>query len=89
MPRNCKFYDAPGHLIRRAQQLAVAIFMEETAGCDVTPVQYAILSALIDDPALLHRLRASQTLVKSIDRDADEWDAAYAEVLRAAETPQP
>lgn len=50
MARSFKFYDAPGHLIRRAQQLAVAIFMEETAGFDVTPVQYAILSALIDDP---------------------------------------
>jgi DNA-binding MarR family transcriptional regulator len=28
----------------------VAIFMEETAGYDVTPVQFAILNALIDDP---------------------------------------
>ncbi len=41
---------APGHLIRRAHQLSVAIFMEETAGNDVTPVQYAILNALLDDP---------------------------------------
>ncbi|MGH8847021.1 MAG: MarR family winged helix-turn-helix transcriptional regulator, partial [Polaromonas sp.] len=40
----------PGHLIRRAQQLAVAIFMEETAGFDATPVQFAILNALMDDP---------------------------------------
>ena len=47
------------------------------------------LQALLDDPALLHRLRTSQTMVKSIDHDADEWDAAYAEVLRATETPQP
>lgn len=44
------FQQAPGHLIRRAQQLAVAIFMEETASFDVTPVQFAILNALIDDP---------------------------------------
>lgn len=50
MAKNFKFYDAPGHLIRRAQQLAVAIFMEETSGFDVTPVQFAILSALIDAP---------------------------------------
>jgi len=44
------FEDAPGHLIRRAQQLAVAVFMEETAGFDATPVQFAILNALMDDP---------------------------------------
>jgi DNA-binding MarR family transcriptional regulator len=50
MPKSFNFSEAPGHLIRRAQQLAVAIFMEETAGFDVTPVQFAILNALIDDP---------------------------------------
>ena len=50
MPKSFNFQRAPGHLIRRAQQLAVAIFMEETAGFDVTPVQFAILNALMDDP---------------------------------------
>ncbi|MES2943517.1 MAG: MarR family transcriptional regulator [Pseudomonadota bacterium] len=50
MPKSFNFGEAPGHLIRRAQQLAVAIFMEETAGFDATPVQFAILNALIDDP---------------------------------------
>jgi DNA-binding MarR family transcriptional regulator len=50
MAKSFNFGQAPGHLIRRAQQLAVAIFMEETAGFDVTPVQFAILNALIDDP---------------------------------------
>ena len=50
MAKSFNFVEAPGHLIRRAQQLAVAIFMAETAGFDVTPVQFAILSALMDDP---------------------------------------
>ena len=50
MPKSFNFQHAPGHLIRRAQQLAAAIFMEETAGFDVTPVQFAILNALMDDP---------------------------------------
>ena len=50
MPKSFDFQHAPGHLIRRAHQVAVAIFMEETAGFDVTPVQFAILNALIDDP---------------------------------------
>jgi DNA-binding MarR family transcriptional regulator len=43
-------YSKPGHLIRRLQQIAVAIFMEETAGFDVTPVQYAALIAVRDHP---------------------------------------
>ena len=50
MAKSFNFGEAPGHLIRRAQQLAVAIFMEETAGFDATPVQFAILNALMDDP---------------------------------------
>lgn len=50
MSKSFHFQKAPGHLIRRAQQLAVAIFMEETAAFDVTPVQFAILSALVETP---------------------------------------
>ena len=50
MAKSFNFSEAPGHLIRRAQQLAVAIFMGETSAFDVTPVQFAILNALIDDP---------------------------------------
>jgi DNA-binding MarR family transcriptional regulator len=50
MPKSFDFEHAPGHLIRRAHQVAVAIFMEETGGFDVTPVQFAILNALIDGP---------------------------------------
>jgi len=50
MPKSFDFEHAPGHLIRRAHQVAVAIFMEETGGFDVTPVQFAILNALIADP---------------------------------------
>ncbi|HYW58014.1 MAG TPA: MarR family winged helix-turn-helix transcriptional regulator [Polaromonas sp.] len=50
MAKSYNFVDAPGHQIRRAHQLAVAIFMDETAGFDVTPVQFAILNALMDDP---------------------------------------
>jgi len=36
----------PGHLIRRAQQIAVAVFMDECGRFDVTPVQYAALTAI-------------------------------------------
>ena len=50
MAKSFHFRHAPGHLIRRAHQVSVAIFMEETAGFDVTPVQFAILNALLEDP---------------------------------------
>lgn len=51
MPRTAyDFQQAPGHLIRRAHQISVAAFTEETAEHGVTPVQFAILSALIDGP---------------------------------------
>lgn len=50
MAKSFNFGEAPGHQIRRAHQLSVAIFMDETAEYEVTPVQFAILNALIDDP---------------------------------------
>ena len=39
-------HSVPGHLIRRAQQIAVAIFVEETAETDLTPIQFALLAEL-------------------------------------------
>ena len=45
-------YRKPGHLIRRAQQIAVALFMEECAPVDITPVQYAALIAVRENPDL-------------------------------------
>jgi DNA-binding MarR family transcriptional regulator len=50
MAKSFDFRQAPGHLIRRAHQVSWALFMEETAGFDITPVQFAILSALLVDP---------------------------------------
>ena len=43
---------APGHLIRRAHQISVAIFNDHLAAVDVTPVQFAILNALQDTPGV-------------------------------------
>ncbi len=43
-------HSKPGHLIRRAQQIAVAIFVEECAAFDLTPVQYAALVAIRENP---------------------------------------
>lgn len=45
-------YNAPGHLLRRMQQIAVALFAEETKAFKVTPVQFAILAMLEMHPGL-------------------------------------
>jgi len=44
-------YDQPGHLIRRAQQIAVSMFYS-TVGYKVTPVQYGVLRILQDYPGI-------------------------------------
>ncbi len=46
--------EAPGHLARRFQQIAVAVFHAEAEakGCDLTPVQYAALTKIAAEPGL-------------------------------------
>jgi len=46
--------EMPGHLARRFQQIAVAVFLAEVeqAGYDLTPVQYAALSAVNAGPGI-------------------------------------
>ena len=46
--------DMPGHLARRFQQIAVAVFLSEVedAGFDLTPVQYAALAAIRQSPGI-------------------------------------
>jgi hypothetical protein len=39
-------YLHPGFLIRRLQEIAVLIFLEETAQCDLTPLQCRVLAAV-------------------------------------------
>lgn len=45
-------HDKPGYLIRRSQQIAVAIFLEECTTFDLTPVQYAALVAIREHPGI-------------------------------------
>src|SRR5215468_8222269 len=49
-----QLYAKPGHLIRRSQQIAVALFLEEVsaAGHDITPVQFAALLAIQANPGI-------------------------------------
>ena len=46
--------EMPGHLARRFQQIAVAVFLAEVedAGFDLTPVQYAALAAIRTNPGI-------------------------------------
>lgn len=45
-------YGAPGHLIRRCNQISVALFFEEMKQTRLTPVQYAALVAIRDRPGI-------------------------------------
>ena len=47
-------YDLPGHLIRRLHQISVAIFANRMAeaGIDLTPVQFAALTKVDDNPGV-------------------------------------
>jgi len=52
--------DLPGHYIRRLQQIAVGIFLDETADLNVTPVQFALLFAASRHDGLDQRTLASR-----------------------------
>lgn len=42
----------PGHLVRKMHQLAVGIFAQEMAAFDLTPVQFGVLSVVVDSPGI-------------------------------------
>src|SRR5262249_5333494 len=42
----------PGYLLRRLHQIHYALFFEECAGFDITPVQYGLLTTLSVNPDL-------------------------------------
>jgi MarR family transcriptional regulator, lower aerobic nicotinate degradation pathway regulator len=47
-----RLLEMPGHLIRRLQQIASALFLEQAKTFDFTPVQYAALVAIKNNPGL-------------------------------------
>lgn len=50
--QSLELYDMPGHLIRRLQQIAVSIWLDETETSGLRPVQYAAISAIRAFPAM-------------------------------------
>jgi DNA-binding MarR family transcriptional regulator len=73
-----KFYSRPGHLIRRLQQISVALFLEETGSLGLTTVQYAALNMIrevpnIDQVSLSNMIAFDKTtIVKVLDRLVDK-----------------
>jgi MarR family transcriptional regulator, lower aerobic nicotinate degradation pathway regulator len=70
----------PGHHIRRLQQIAVAIFLQEVQAHGITPVQYATLQAVANTPGVDQRTLAARvgldtsTVAGVADRlEAREW----------------
>ena len=55
----------PGHLIRRLHQIAVGVFVQEAGESGVTPVQYAALQVVHNQPGIDQR-----TLARAIALDA-------------------
>jgi len=66
--------EMPGHYIRRLQQIAVAVFLQETESLGVTPIQYAAMQVLSAQPGLDQRSLAgligldTSTMAGVIDR---------------------
>lgn len=49
---NMPLWARPGFLVRRLHQIHYALFFEECAAFDITPVQYGLLTALATNPDL-------------------------------------
>jgi MarR family transcriptional regulator, lower aerobic nicotinate degradation pathway regulator len=64
VPQPVDLAELPGHYIRRLQQIAVAVFLQETQALGVTPVQYAALQTVANTPGIDQR-----TLARSIGFD--------------------
>ena len=66
--------EQPGYYIRRLQQIAVAIFLQETEATGITPVQYAALQTVANAPGVDQRTLArtigfdTSTIAGVIDR---------------------
>jgi DNA-binding MarR family transcriptional regulator len=69
--RKHPIYSRPGHLIRRLQQIAVAIFMTETKSFNITPVQYSALLAIdmhpnIDQTTLVNVIAFDRSTIGNV-----------------------
>ncbi|MDI1344854.1 MAG: MarR family transcriptional regulator [Pseudolabrys sp.] len=66
-----RIYEKPGHLIRRLQQISLALFMNETKEFDITPVQYSAMLAIeihsgIDQTALCNIIAFDKSTIGDV-----------------------
>ena len=69
--------EAPGHLMRRCQQIAVSVFLDECREYDLTPLQFAVLTALLqggpeDQVHLGGRLALDRTTIGVVVKNLEE-----------------
>lgn len=64
-PPSVSIDDQPGHCIRRLHQISVGIFLQELSEVGLTPVQYAALQTVANQPGIDQR-----TLARTIALDA-------------------
>lgn len=59
-PPSVNIDDLPGHYIRRLHQISVGVFLQELAELGITPVQYAALQTVANQPGIDQRTLARQ-----------------------------
>ncbi len=77
--------EMPGHLLRRCQQIAVSVFLDECRPHDLTPLQFAVLSTLaqsgpLDQVGISGRIALDRTTVSVVVRNLEERGLVRREV---------
>ena len=74
----------PGYLLRRLHQIHYALFFEECAGFDITPVQYGLLTTLSLNPNL-----DQNSLARELGIDRTNVADVLNRLARRSLTPKP
>jgi DNA-binding MarR family transcriptional regulator len=66
-----RIYEKPGHLIRRLQQISLALFMDEARGFEITPIQYSAILAIdnhsgVDQTALCNIIAVDRSTIGDV-----------------------
>lgn len=77
--------EMPGHLLRRCQQIAVSVFLDECRPHDLTPLQFAVLATLmqsgpLDQVGISGRIALDRTTVSVVVRNLEERGLVRREV---------
>ncbi|MEX2455641.1 MAG: MarR family transcriptional regulator [Rhodospirillaceae bacterium] len=69
--------EMPGHLLRRCQQIAVSVFLDECRVHDLTPLQFAVLATLmqsgpLDQVGISGCIALDRTTVSVVVRNLEE-----------------